>query len=80
MKDMKRDYEQKKLLEERTTFTRKCSCGHSIVVYPTMKKEYMVCGWCHKKVFKDLEKQKEQDRKIEREDFRMKMWNALCTQ
>lgn len=67
-----------RLYNEKVEFTRKCSCGHSIAIYPTMKKEYIVCGWCHKKVFKDLEKQREQDEKVERENFRMKMWNALC--
>ena len=75
---MKSYYGNKKLEEERTTFTRKCDCGCSVIIYPTMKKEYVSCRWCGKKVFKDIEKQKEQDRKVAREDFRMKMWNVLC--
>ena len=70
---------EKRIHDERTKFTRKCSCGHSIVVYPTMKKDYIVCGWCHKKVFRDIEKQKIQDEKVKREEFRMNMWNMICS-
>lgn len=64
-----------KLLSFRTEHTRKCSCGHSIVIFPSTEKEYVICNWCHKKVFKDLEKQKEQDEKVRRENFRMKLRN-----
>ena len=45
---------EKRICDERAKFTRKCSCGHSIMIYPTMKREYTTCGWCHKKVFKDI--------------------------
>lgn len=70
---------EKRICDERAKFTRKCSCGHSIMIYPTMKKDYITCGWCHKKVFKDVEKQREQDEKVKREEFRMNMWNMLCS-
>ena len=75
---MKNYYGNSKLDDERTRFTRKCECGCSVIICPTMKKEYVTCRWCGKKVYKDLEKQKEQDKKVERENFRMKMWNVLC--
>lgn len=66
-----------KLEDERIKYRKKCSCGHTMVVLPTLKKDYVVCSWCKKKVFKDDEKQKEHDRKVERENFRMKMWGML---
>lgn len=70
---------ENKIFEERSKYTRKCSCGHSVIIYPTMKKDYTTCTWCNKKVFKDIEKQKIQDEKVKREEFRMNMWNAICS-
>lgn len=78
MRDMYSSVE-KKMFDERAKFTRKCSCGHSIMVYPTMKKDYITCSWCQKRVFKDSEKQREYDEKIKREEFRMNMWNMICS-
>lgn len=75
---MKKYFGNTKLEDERAKFTRKCECGCSMIIYPTMKKEYTTCRWCGKKLFKDSEKQIEQDKKVAREDFRMKMWNVLC--
>lgn len=71
--------EEIKLQEALTAHERKCSCGHTISTLPAAKrhKDYVVCNWCGKKVFSDPEKQKEQNKKVERENFRMKMWNVL---
>jgi hypothetical protein len=71
--------DETKLQNERNKFKRKCSCGHSVIVLPIGKREYVICGWCHKKVFRDIEKQKLQDQKVEREAFRVKMWGLLKT-
>lgn len=68
---------EKKICEERVKYTKKCSCGHSVIVYPTMKRDYTICTWCQKKVFKDGEKQLEYDEKVKREEFRMNMWNMI---
>ncbi len=64
---------RERYFETITNYTRKCSCGCSVTIFPTTKREYIVCRWCGKKVFKDLEKQKQQDRKVEGENFRMKL-------
>ena len=70
---------EEKLQDELIGHRRRCSCGHTIIALPASKnhKEYVVCNWCHKKVYKDDEKQKEHDKKVERENFRMKMWGLL---
>lgn len=71
--------QEEKLQDELMEHRRKCSCGHTIIVLPASKnhKEYVVCNWCHKKVYKDDKKQQEHDKKVERENFRMKMWGLL---
>lgn len=68
-----------KLYDELTKHRKKCSCGHSIIVLPASKnhKDYVVCNWCHKKVFNNEEKQEEYNKQIKRENFRMKMWGLL---
>lgn len=71
---------EKKLCLELHEFSRYCSCGCVNTVYPTMKKDYVICKWCHKKVFLDLEKQKEYDKKVEMEDFRIKLRKASKSQ
>lgn len=69
----------KKMFEERSKYTKKCSCGHSVIVYPTMKRDYTYCTWCNKKVFKDSEDQRIYDEKLKKEAFRMNMWNMICS-
>lgn len=68
---------ESRLSNERSKYRRLCSCGHSVIITPTCKTEWIICGWCHKKIYKDLEKQKEQDKLVERENFRLKMWRML---
>ena len=47
--------DQVKLENERMNYRKKCPCGHSVIVLPTAKsgKDYVICNWCHGKVFKD---------------------------
>ena len=70
---------ERKLHDVLTEHRRKCSCGHTITTLPASKhhKEYIVCNWCGKKVFKDEEKQKEYERQLKRENFRTEMWRVL---
>lgn len=56
---------------------RKCSCGHSVDTISTHKKDYVICTWCGKKLFKDAKKQEDYEEKLKRENFRMKMWNTM---
>lgn len=74
---MSRFEKLQKLENERSKYKVMCSCGRKTVMLPTMNKEYVVCSWCHKKVFRDEEKRREQEKKVHREDFRMKMWSLL---
>lgn len=49
---IKRTQKEMKLKEEydkKNTF--KCSCGHSVVIYPN-KKKYL-CTWCNHYVYRD---------------------------
>jgi len=62
-----------KIFDEIALYTKKCSCGHSVSVYPSMKKDYTICTWCNKKVFKDDTQQKIHDEKVKKENFRMKL-------
>lgn len=68
-----------KLENERMNYRRKCSCGHSVFILPGYKnsKDYVICNWCHKKVYNTDEKQKEHNKKIERENFRLRMWELI---
>lgn len=70
---------EEKLHSIKSNYNRKCSCGHSVSTLPIhiYKKNYVVCTWCGKKVFKDIEKQVEQDEKIKREEFRFKLQQAM---
>lgn len=74
---MERIKDEIKLSDERNKYKKKCNCGHSVLVLPTFKREYVICSYCHKKVFKDDKKQKEQNEKVKRENFRMKMWGLI---
>lgn len=66
--------EEQRLIDVRMQFKRTCTCGHTMAIYPTMKKDYIVCSWCGRKVFKDIERQKEHDEKVKRDEFRLKMF------
>ena len=71
--------DQVKLENERMNYRKKCPCGHSVIVLPTAKsgKDYVICNWCHGKVFKDDEKQETYNKKVKRENFRLRMWKLI---
>ena len=71
--------DQIKLENERINYRKKCSCGHSVIVLPSLKsgKDYVICNWCHCKVFRDDKKQRKYDKKKECEDFRLRMWKLI---
>lgn len=48
----KRSYtEDTKMFEVLTLYSRKCKCGHTIVMRPSTEK--VLCNWCKQYVFKD---------------------------
>lgn len=65
----------KKIINLMTENTKYCSCGHSVVVFPTT--EYKVCTHCNKLVYYDREKQREYEKKLKKEDFRVKFWKKF---
>lgn len=70
-----------KLEEEMSKFKRKCSCGHTMNVYPSNGKEfkgYKTCRWCGKRVYGNDELQKQQDERVKKEAFRMNFWRSVC--
>lgn len=42
-----------KMFDEYTNNTVKCTCGHSVVIRPTVEK--VICTWCQKYVFRNKE-------------------------
>lgn len=69
--------DEEKIQDTLTDYKKKCSCGHSVIVLPTTKKDYVTCRWCGKRVYKDDAAQAEHNKKVERENFRLKMWSVL---
>jgi CDGSH-type Zn-finger protein len=49
-----------------------CRCGHSVLMTPRVEKAE--CDWCHRLVFKDIEKQKEYDEKNKKEMEKLKAY------
>ena len=47
-----------------------CKCGHSVIITPKYEKAF--CDYCHRWIYKDEEKQKEYDLKVEQEIQRLK--------
>ena len=35
----------------------KCTCGHSVIIFPIDKKGYKICSWCGHKVYRDKQEQ-----------------------
>lgn len=35
----------------------KCTCGHSVIIFPIDKKSYKICSWCGHKVYRDKQEQ-----------------------
>ena len=60
-------------------YKKTCECGCVSIVPANTEndRDYITCRWCGMRIYKDDEKQKEYNEKIERERFRMKMWNAM---
>lgn len=50
----------------------KCRCGHSVIV-PSGKSEWVICGWCGHRIFRDQSKQSSYDKKCDFEEFRFKL-------
>ena len=40
-----------KILNEYNKYSYKCSCGHTVVIFP--KEEKKLCKWCNNYVFKN---------------------------
>lgn len=47
-----------KMMNVATDNTYKCSCGHSVPIYPFEHVERKLCRWCGYYVYTDAEKQK----------------------
>lgn len=71
----------RKLETENSKYKKTCSCGHVMVVYPNVRKgyrNYVICRWCGKRVYRNAELQKQQDEQVKKEAFRMELWRTLC--
>lgn len=71
--------ETQRLENARNACKRTCSCGCTSVLPIGTKnnKDYVVCRWCGKRVYRDEAKQLEHNKKVEKENFRIQMWNML---
>lgn len=52
---------ESKLDDESSKYKYKCSCGHSVVIYPFEHIERKLCDWCGYYVYTDAEEQKKYD-------------------
>lgn len=50
-------------------YKRKCKCGHTKVVPPTNKYDYVICSWCGSRLYWDDEKQRSYDEKTAKNEF-----------
>ena len=48
---------------------KKCRCGHTVIVPYSSKYDYVLCSWCNGRVYRDDEKQKIHDTKVDKADF-----------
>lgn len=62
----------KKIFKEIEQNKYYCKCSHSVVITP--KQERAFCTHCKRWVYKDSEKQKEYDLKVEQEEKRLKYY------
>ena len=70
--------EEEKMQSKISSHRKKCSCGHSINTLSNHKRDYIICNWCGKTIFKDDKKQEEQEKKNKLEEFRMNMWKTMA--
>jgi len=56
---------------------RKCKCGHTIIFHRVIKSGYLICSWCGSRVYYDVEKQKEYDKEVAKNEFIFKVKNEI---
>ena len=69
MKKHYMDYEHR-LMDGLTTAKKHCKCGHTQLVPRLKGRDYILCSWCHGRMYYDEAKQKEYDRKCRFDEFR----------
>lgn len=67
-KDKCIDYNQK-LDNALACCKRKCKCGHTKVVPFSIKRDYVLCGWCGSRIYFEEEKQQKYDEKVAKDNF-----------
>ena len=60
-------------------YKKTCECGCVSIVPSNTEndRDYITCRWCGLRLYKDDEKQKEYNEKLRKDEFRLKMWNAM---
>lgn len=48
----------------------RCVCGHSVIFPANKDKEWMMCGWCGHRIYRDADRQAKWDAKCKMENFR----------
>lgn len=54
---------------ELVKFRKKCTCGHTMDVPNSWKGEYRICNHCGHRLYKDPDKQKAHNEKVNKEEF-----------
>lgn len=62
------DYNQK-LDNVLANYKKKCKCGHTRVVCPSYKRDYVICSWCGSRIYSDDKKQAAYDKKVAKNEF-----------
>lgn len=68
-----------KYMHKTSKFKKLCKCGHPQIVPKKNvgKLDYTICRFCGGRLYYDDEKQKQHDKKCERENFRVQIYNLM---
>lgn len=66
-----------KLDEVMMQYKKHCKCGHTQIVPPCIKGDYILCKWCGGRLYKDDKLQQLHDEKVERDNFRFKLLQCM---
>lgn len=58
-------------------YRRLCKCGHTYIISPVCNKDFVVCSWCGRRVYKNEELQKIYENECKKKDFKKRLTGIL---
>lgn len=58
-------------------YRRYCKCGHSYEISPVCKKDFVICSWCGRRVYKSDEIKNKYESECKKRDFKDKLMCLL---